>query len=125
MHTHRIFAVSGMRSSTAGVALIYTNIVMIWRKWTHWDLNPGPSACEADVIPLHHVPNTKLHPQNYVAVFLRMSIHSAHQANGHQQGSASTIRNLQTGAASSPPLTTPPAGLEPAIFGLEVRRLVH
>ena len=24
--------------------------------WTHWDLNPGPSACEADVIPLHHVP---------------------------------------------------------------------
>ena len=26
-------------------------------KWTHWDLNPGPSACEADVIPLHHVPS--------------------------------------------------------------------
>ena len=26
-------------------------------KWTHWDLNPGPSACEADVIPLHHAPN--------------------------------------------------------------------
>ena len=26
------------------------------KKWTHWDLNPGPSACEADVIPLHHVP---------------------------------------------------------------------
>ena len=26
-------------------------------KWTHWDLNPGPSACEADVIPLHHVPH--------------------------------------------------------------------
>ena len=25
-------------------------------KWTHWGLNPGPSACEADVIPLHHVP---------------------------------------------------------------------
>ena len=24
--------------------------------WTHWDLNPRPSACEADVIPLHHVP---------------------------------------------------------------------
>ena len=24
--------------------------------WTHWDLNPGPSACGADVIPLHHVP---------------------------------------------------------------------
>ena len=27
-----------------------------WDKWTHWGLNPGPSACEADVIPLHHVP---------------------------------------------------------------------
>ena len=26
-------------------------------KWTHWGLNPGPSACEADVIPLHHVPD--------------------------------------------------------------------
>ena len=25
--------------------------------WTHWGLNPGPSACEADVIPLHHVPH--------------------------------------------------------------------
>ena len=25
-------------------------------KWTHWDLNPGPSACKADVIPLHHAP---------------------------------------------------------------------
>ena len=24
--------------------------------WTHWGLNPGPSACKADVIPLHHVP---------------------------------------------------------------------
>ena len=26
------------------------------QKWTHWGLNPGPSACGADVIPLHHVP---------------------------------------------------------------------
>ena len=25
--------------------------------WTHWGLSPGPSACEADVIPLHHVPH--------------------------------------------------------------------
>ena len=25
--------------------------------WTHWDLNPGPSACEADVIPLHTEPS--------------------------------------------------------------------
>ena len=26
------------------------------KNWTHWDLNPGPSACGADVIPLHHEP---------------------------------------------------------------------
>ena len=33
--------------------------------WTHWDLNPGPSACEADVIPLHHVPSDlKKRPQH-------------------------------------------------------------
>ena len=27
-------------------------------KWTHWGLNPGPSAFKANVIPLHHVPST-------------------------------------------------------------------
>ena len=27
------------------------------KKWTHWDWNPGPSACEADVMPLHHEPS--------------------------------------------------------------------
>ena len=32
-------------------------------KWTHWDLNPGPSACEADVIPLHHVPHAPSHSE--------------------------------------------------------------
>jgi hypothetical protein len=30
------------------------------KNWTHWDLNPGPSACEADVIPLHHEPHVQL-----------------------------------------------------------------
>ena len=25
--------------------------------WTHWGLTPGPSTCEADVMPLHHVPD--------------------------------------------------------------------
>ena len=28
----------------------------IW-VWTHWGSSPGPSTCEADVIPLHHVPH--------------------------------------------------------------------
>ena len=30
------------------------------QKWTHWGLNPGPPACWAGVIPLHHVPNERL-----------------------------------------------------------------
>ena len=29
-------------------------------QWTHWGLNPGPSACAADVIPLHHVPLSQI-----------------------------------------------------------------
>ena len=52
--------------------LFETHVTRLWRAsgpvalnekrdgrqtWTHWDLNPGPSACEADVIPLHHVPS--------------------------------------------------------------------
>ena len=27
-----------------------------WCAWTRWGWSPGPSACEADVMPLHHVP---------------------------------------------------------------------
>ena len=27
------------------------------QQWIRRDLNPGPSACEADVIPLHHKPD--------------------------------------------------------------------
>ena len=34
------------------------------RSWTRWDLNPGPSACEADVIPLHHEPFPILLPHS-------------------------------------------------------------
>ena len=29
--------------------------------WTHWESNPGPSACEADVIPLHHAAFDQIH----------------------------------------------------------------
>ena len=36
-------------------ACAHVGLLMIYT-WTHWDLNPGPSACGADVIPLHHVP---------------------------------------------------------------------
>ena len=37
------------------------------RTWTHWDLNPGPSACEADVIPLHHVPEWRWQRETLLA----------------------------------------------------------
>ena len=42
--------------------------------WTHWGLNPGPSACEADVIPLHHVPHGK---------YIRISMHLTFSAFAH------------------------------------------
>ena len=32
-------------------------LVEVNEMWTHWGLSPGPSACGADVIPLHHVPS--------------------------------------------------------------------
>jgi hypothetical protein len=34
-------------------------------KWTHWDLNPGPSACGADVMPLHHAPDERSNGQAF------------------------------------------------------------
>ena len=34
-----------------------THASPVAKLWTHWDLSPGPSACEADVMPLHHVPH--------------------------------------------------------------------
>ena len=33
------------------------------------DLNPGPSACEADVMPLHHVPSVQLAPATVTEPF--------------------------------------------------------
>ena len=45
-----------------GTDILLAATMHIWiakkriKKWTHWDLNPGPSACEADVMPLHHAP---------------------------------------------------------------------
>ena len=50
-----IFVVGGCPAKIANPAIPH---ITFWlnMKWTHWGLNPGPSACEADVIPLHHVP---------------------------------------------------------------------
>ncbi len=37
--------------------MIYKSRILLFEdNWTHWGLNPGPSECESDVIPLHHVP---------------------------------------------------------------------
>jgi hypothetical protein len=52
-------------SPTVGVLVgrFVSMVVVLWGwlwTWTHWGLNPGPSACKADVIPLHHVPCTAL-----------------------------------------------------------------
>ena len=46
--------------------------------WTHWGLNPGPSACEADVIPLHHVPILLSYPRMVIRT-LAMTIASAQE----------------------------------------------
>ena len=42
----------------------WLQVVQQWSRavWTHRGSNPGPSACGADVIPLHHVPLDMLTP---------------------------------------------------------------
>ena len=49
---------SRVEFSTATDYFITDTNILYKKGWTHWDLNPGPSACEADVIPLHHEPDT-------------------------------------------------------------------
>ena len=50
--------------------------------WTHWDLNPGPSACEADVIPLHHVPVATLAAGARIEAIPVVALHSCVWALG-------------------------------------------
>ena len=50
----RLWPVYGLPMGMHGVSL---GCKLIYIYWTHWGLNPGPSACRADVIPLHHVPD--------------------------------------------------------------------
>ena len=57
-------ALKGIFSTSAGARRISEPSRRAWAMvrscrfctWTHWGLSPGPSACGADVIPLHHVP---------------------------------------------------------------------
>ena len=51
------------------------------RKRARWGLNPGPSPCEVDVIPLHHVPIEYLRkwahtPQNISGLVVEYSVPS-------------------------------------------------
>ena len=49
----RDFSLVAQRHAGAMAAPLQRTLAI---EWTHWGLSPGPSACEADVIPLHHVP---------------------------------------------------------------------
>ena len=42
-------------------------------KRTHWDLEPGPSACEADVIQLHHAPVRVISSASFVLHIVEQS----------------------------------------------------
>ena len=61
-----------------------------FEKWAHWDLNPGPSACEADVIPLDHVPRDgsgrKGHQQRIIQKRLNKSITNTMRMPGVEPG---------------------------------------
>ena len=42
-------------------------LVTAFKTWTRWGLNPGPPACWAGVIPLHHVPSAKMRCASYLS----------------------------------------------------------
>ena len=69
-------------------------------KWNRRDLNPGPFACKANVIPLHHDPFVSMdlfcvwngyaaatfpHPGRYVAIVWDLAVLSHHPAQTTQQ----------------------------------------
>ena len=54
LKSHNLFRLGCPKEKKLRRLLLHVEICCLM--WTHWDLNPGPSACEADVIPLHHVP---------------------------------------------------------------------
>ena len=54
-----IFVPVGVAKLCPALSFLWLVFFIFWcwkDKWTHWGLSPGPSACGADVIPLHHVP---------------------------------------------------------------------
>ena len=55
------------------------------REWTHWDLNPGPSASGADVIPLHHEPVVAFLTKTYYIICAHCAMTSQHNTAGSGQ----------------------------------------
>ena len=91
--------------------------VNMCNKWTHWDLNPGPSACGADVIPLHHVPaelrTSCAHAQCTQLARCAPTLHrpvAAARHTGHTQPHTIMITRLAALTTA-----THPAPLRPAI----------
>ena len=68
-------------------------------KWRRRGSNPGPSACEADVIPLHHIPVAQ-----YVFIFSKERLARSCQIS---------LRNF----TRQKKRRIPPPGLEPGSFG--------
>ena len=73
--------------------------------WTRWGLNPGSSACEANVIPLHHVPVADLRRQSRLclqvcgpATFERSSRYALSAQSVERPLCSSVSRNCSTKA---------------------------
>ena len=78
----------------------------------HWGLSPGPSVYKTDALPLSYSGSgTK---NNALLDTLRPSAPTPSSPSPEPMHSSFMARNK-----------APPVGLEPTIFGLEVRRLVH
>ena len=57
----QFWATSRIRQSRASLLHGWLSSIILSRRknqkwWTDWDMKPAPSACEADALPLHHVP---------------------------------------------------------------------
>ena len=70
------------------------------KEWTRRGSNPGPSACEADVIPLHHKPTGEQANQYYNQIQNLRAMQSARLKRAHPE------LNQGPGDLQLPALTT-------------------
>ena len=120
--------------------LFETHVTRLWRAsgpvalnekrdgrqtWTHWDLNPGPSACEADVIPLHHVPicigrsmdSRRIAFLHKLLAFVNCSLAVACTVDCMLQHGSLTLSSTDQIQARTK--NKPPLGIEPRTFSLQ------